>query len=436
MPDSKKVLLIAPYFIPRRRVGSLRPFKFAIHLSSLGYKPIVLTIGHRPDLLTPKERLLLGSIEILSIDSPLDRTSKSKKIGKTSDQNKKSLIESFLTWVDRNCPTDTWISLFILRWKWIKRVVTDCNPDLIMATGDPWSGLWLGEKLSKKLHIPFIADFRDPWTLSNIRLRERSFFSAGVDKIIERKVVESADRLIFTSQQTNALYSEKYKIPSSKTATLYNSFEPALMKKKIGNSKLPVWDPDMVNILFLGCFRRLSSAAAILDILKNFQSSHPKEIRMLRIHSFGEPEKDEIENIKHAGFISLFVFHDPFEPEESLPIMNSADLLLLSTSKERSDIIPAKLWDYLFSDVPILSIIPNPEVGKIVRNRNAGVHFSPENVHEIVDFLLCVILAKQTGSELPAPIRKDVDGIQQYTSKAATNKLVTIFDDLLNTDQN
>jgi hypothetical protein len=116
--------------------------------------------------------------------------------------------------------------------------------------------------------------------------------------------------------------------------------------------------------------------------------------------------------------------------------MNSADLLLLSTSKERSDIIPAKLWDYLFSNVPILSIIPNPEVGKIVRSRNAGVHFSPENVHEIVDFLLCVILAKQTGSELPAPIRKDVDGIQQYTSKAATNKLVTIFDDLLNTDQN
>ncbi|MDZ7682579.1 MAG: hypothetical protein U5J63_12930 [Fodinibius sp.] len=28
----KKLLMVAPYFLPRRRVGALRPFKFAIHL--------------------------------------------------------------------------------------------------------------------------------------------------------------------------------------------------------------------------------------------------------------------------------------------------------------------------------------------------------------------------------------------------------------------
>lgn len=451
MSDSKKVLLIAPYFIPRRRVGSLRPFKFAIHLSSLGYKPIVLTIGHQPNQLTPTEMKMLKGIEILSIESPFDRTSrpnKNKKTEKSTSTNeekgkstntneetenriKKNLFEPVLSWFDKNCPIDTWVFLFILRWGWIKRVAILSKPDLIMATGDPWSGLWLGEKLSKKLNVPFVADFRDPWTLGSLRLRERSLFSAGRDKIIEKRVIEHADRVIFTSKQTNRLYSEKYQLSPIKTATLYNSFEPRLMKESSDFSNSPNWDPSKINILFLGHFRRLSSASLVVDFLKEIQFSNPVEFQMLRIHSFGEPDKDEKDQIYEARLTSTFIFHDPFEPEESLPIMNSADLLLLSTSRERSNIIPAKLWDYLFSDVPILSIVPNPEVGSIVNKTSSGVHFPPENLTEISGFLIQLIQAKQSGDDLPLPTGKDVKHIQEFTSKAVTIKLATVFNDLL-----
>ncbi len=430
MPDSKTVLLIAPYFIPRRRVGSLRPFKFAIHLSSLGYKPIVLTIGHQPDQLTSKERMMLESIEILSVESPLDRTTKTKKSIKNKEKTKKDIAEIILSWVDRNCPVDTWIFLFILRWGWIKRVVNLSKPDLIMASGDPWSGLWLGEKLSKKLNIPFVADFRDPWTLGDLQLRERSSFSAGLDKIFERRVIHQADRLIFTSHQLNQLYSEKYQISSNKTATIYNTFEPGLMKKSSDLSNSPKWESSKFNILFLGRFRRLSSASVVVGFLKKIQLSDPDVIDVIRIHSFGIPDKIELEQIVEAGLNSLFIFHDPFDPEEALPIMNSADLLLLSTSRERSKIIPSKLWDYLFSDVPILSIVPNPEVGEIIKKTDAGIHFAPENVTEISKFLIQVIETKRSGG-VPISIQKDVNGIQEFTSKAATVKLATIFDELL-----
>lgn len=431
MSDFKKVLLIAPYFIPRRRVGSLRPFKFAIHLSSLGYEPVVLTIGHQPDQLTSKERMMLESIKILSIDSPFDRTSGPSKMKKSKNETKKSLAEPVLSWIDKHCPIDTWILLFILRWGWIKRVAKITKPDLIMATGDPWSGLWLGEKLSKKLKIPFVADFRDPWTLGGLELRERSSFSAGMDRIIEKKVIDRADRLIFTSLQTNQLYSDKYQIPPTKSATIYNSFEPGLMKENSDFSKSMKWDSSRINILFLGRFRRLSSTEVVIDLIKQIQTAEPEMMDLIRIHSFGKPDKDDIERIEKAGLTSLFIYHKPFKPEESLQIMNRADLLLLSTSRERSTIIPAKLWDYLFSEVPILSVVPNPEVNDIVKETDAGIHFNPDNIIEISDFLIQTVQAKRSGAELPVPNRKDSNAIQKFTSKAATQKLATVFDEVL-----
>lgn len=431
MSDSKKVLLIAPYFVPRRRVGSLRPFKFAIHLTSLGYQPIVLTIGHKPDQLTTIEKKLLESIEVLSIDSPFDRTSGPNKIKKTDKKGKKRIDDVISSWIDRNCPIDTWIILFILRWRWIYRVVKHTKPDLIMATGDPWSGLWLGEKLSKKLNVPFVADFRDPWTLGTIRLRERSSFSAGMDRLYEKRVVQQADVLIFTSNQTHKIYTEKYQVPPSKTATIYNSFEPELMSKSSDFSISPKWEPSKLNILFLGRFRRLSSVSAVLDLLKQLQNGAPEDIDLIRIHSFGNPDIGEQKRIEEAGFDSNFMFHEPFKPEESLQVMKSADLLLLSTSKERSNIIPAKLWDYLFSDVPILSIVPNPEVGEIVEKTNAGIHFSPENRVEMTDFIIRAIQTKRSGVDLPMQGRKEVKVIQEFTSRSATVKLAAIFDELL-----
>ena len=431
MSDSKKVLLIAPYFIPRRRVGSLRPFKFAIHLSSLGYEPVVLTIGHQPDQLTSKERMMLESIKILSIESPFDRTPGPSKMKKTKKETKKSLAEPVLSWIDKHCPIDTWILLFILRWGWIKRVTKITKPDLIMATGDPWSGLWLGEKLSKKLKIPFVADFRDPWTLGGLELRERSSFSAEMDRIIEKKVIERADRLIFTSLQTSKLYSDKYQIPPIKIATIYNSFEPGLMKKSSDSINSMQLDSSRVNILFLGRFRRLSSTEVMVDLIRQIRTTNPEMIDWIRIHSFGKPDKDEIERIEMAAQSSLFIYHKPFKPEESLQIMNRADLLLLSTSRERSAIIPAKLWDYLFSEVPILSVVPNPEVNTIVKVTDAGIHFNSDNITELSDFLIQTVEAKRSGVELPLPNRKDSNAIQKFTSKAAARKLATVFDEVL-----
>lgn len=37
------------------------------------------------------------------------------------------------------------------------------RPDLVFATGSPWTSLVIARELGRRFSVPFIVDFRDPW---------------------------------------------------------------------------------------------------------------------------------------------------------------------------------------------------------------------------------------------------------------------------------
>jgi len=425
----KTVLMVAPYFIPRRRVGALRPFKFAIHLQKFGYQPVVLTIGNPGSMLTRKEKDLLQKITIVEINTPFDRTG---SIISNSDKSvkKNSLSDYMINWIDKQTPLDAWIYLFKAKYNSIYPVIKKKEPDIIWATGDPWSGLWLGEKIARDLKKPFVADFRDPWTVSNINLRARSAFSSKWDKKVEKRIITAADRIIFTSEMTRNKYCQYYQDITSKTETIYNSFDNTI----IGSNPERKWnvkpDPKKLNIIFFGRFRRLSPAKPVTDALIRVKSTYPEALNYIRIHSFGKPDPVCANHINKADLNHIFIFHEPVVPEEMVPVLKSADILLLSTNADREDVIPAKLWDYLSVEVSIFSIVSNPEVGEIIMRSKAGIQVHPENTAEIAEILISYAMAKKNNEPSLLSVEKDIPDRGIYESEYTTRKLAAIFDDL------
>ena len=427
----KTVLMISPYFVPRRRVGALRPFKFAIHLRSHGYKPVVLTIGNPDGELTERERTLLKDIEILKINPPFDRTNQENPEGEPVHKSGTGFGDRMLNWIDKQTPTDTWIYLFKARYSWIYQKVKEINPDLIWATGDPWSGLWLGEKLSKEFSKPFVADFRDPWTLATVNVRNRSSFSFELDQKYEKKVVKTADKLTFTSKLAENKYADFYQLPESKTTTIYNSFDCTITRQPTNDSWTFKPDPDYLNMIFFGRFRRLSPVTPIADALKILKNSSTEQAESILIHSFGQPDADELSSIKQNGLEQNFVFHEPVVPEKMPAVLKSADILLLSTNIEREEIIPAKLWDYLSVEVPIFSLAPNPEVSEIIMRSKAGIQVHPDHKNEIAELLGCFAIAKKNDRSLLS-VEEDLPDRKIYEASQTAKQLAHIFDDLIN----
>lgn len=410
----------------------MRPFKFAIHLREYGWKPVVLTIQNSNDRLSELENELLEGIEIIKLTSPFDRTTSAGKVkGKNSDSSHSaSVTDHIAEWIDRHIPTDSWIFLLKLKYLSILKSAKQAAPDLIWSTGDPWSGLWLGEKLSGDMNVPWIADFRDPWTLADVQLRNRSPFSMAMDRRIEKRVVEKADKLIFTSKAAEEKYSAHYHLPSQKTATVYNAFDRGLLED-INKPWQGISNPDMLNLIFFGRFRRLSPAEPIINALLQMKHHGDKSLQDIKIHSFGRPGREEEIRIKNLQLTDHFVFHEPVLPEKASSVLEQADILLVSTNRERKNIIPAKLWDYMAADKPILSIAPNPEISRILKVSGAGVQLNPDAPEDIANLLAKCARNKRKGDHIALTSESNINDRSIFSAEHTTGQLTAIFDELI-----
>ncbi len=154
---------------------------------------------------------------------PFDRTGRSGS-QLTQSKGKKSSSFSFEDWIDKHFPVDTWLPFFGMKWRKIKQIVREVQPDAVWSTGDPWSSHWVGKKVAEALPGLFwMADFRDPWTLSETDLKKRSSFAAGFDKKIERRWIRKASMLSFTTDSTRMLYENHYADLDPRTITIDNA---------------------------------------------------------------------------------------------------------------------------------------------------------------------------------------------------------------------
>lgn len=427
----KSVLMISPYFVPRRRVGALRSFKFAIHLKEFGYEPVILTIKDTQSFATPAEKVLLNRLKIIELSTPLDRTNQPHNLSnKNADTGKKSGIAA--GWVDRNTPSDTWIFFYLYHYRRVLKYAEMVNPDIIWATGDPWSSLVTGSYLAKKLSVPFVSDFRDPWTLSGISLRERSAFSRYLDNKLERSVLRNSVKVVFTSKSAENVYTEFYNFLQGETSVIYNSYNDQVESQIQKKEKLSVpFKPDKLNLVFFGTFRRLSPISPAADLLAELRDQSQHLFSKVKIHSFGKPDLEQLRYAENREVDDRFVFHQKVKPEEGERILQHSDILLISTHPERRNIVPAKLWEYLNTDVPILSILPNPEVGEIIDETNSGAHFHPGNLKNAAKKLAEWARKKQTDGNKALRREPLNDAIKtNFSSWNKAKQLAAIFDEI------
>ena len=418
-------------------MGSLRPFRFACHLNELGWQPTVLCLATAGEALTADERSRCRGIERIEMAAPFDRTRRhaSGDFGVAvprarSERSAARLASRLSSALDTWVPLDTWAPL--IAWHGVRLLprIARLRPDVIFSTADPWSSHLAGAWLARRLGVPWVADFRDPWTLCPFR-GQAPPPTLAVNRAFERHVALRASHVTFTTERTLARYRAAYPAAAGRMSCLPNGFDGALLADPIDAELEPLAAEAQLSLCFFGRFRSLSPARAILLALERLLERSPAARDAIRLVAVGElPAGD-------AALASRLGVSDVYHPVEAVPYEHTLrqlrrhDISLLSTAPERDDIVPAKLWDYLAARRPILSLGNNPDVCALLASLDAGLQLEPDATDRIAELLERCLLHKRRGEALPIPSRPRERHVDDFDARRQAERLAGLFDALI-----
>lgn len=326
----KKILILAYDFPPYVSVGGLRPHYWYEHFKVMGIYPIVVTRNWNPihgnelDYIQPSDtnEVVFEETDKGTLIKAPYKTTLSNRLNLKGKNNKFSnLLKKISTgWNEIGqwfFPFGTKYTLYKAANSYLKTHKVDA----ILATGEPFVLFRYASKLSKEFDIPWVADYRDPWSNNSLRSKTKLSFWFNVRN--ERKALANVAHIStvsdFVKKKIELILSEK---PISIFPNGYN--EDAF--KHI--ETIPQND-SILTISLAGTLYDWHPYKYFLETLDAYlQKNTSKE---LKIEFFGINKADEIKQIvKQSTCLKDVVFIYPrMANQQLLAKMAESNVLLL-----------------------------------------------------------------------------------------------------------
>ena len=422
----KKVLIITYYWPPAGGPGVQRWLKFVKYLGDFGIEP-VLYIPENPHYPLQDPTLVKEVPENLKIYSlpirepytwaKLVSGKKTRRISSGIIQTKnQSIIEKSMLWIRGN--------FFIpdARKNWIKPSVAFLEDILrkegiqtIITTGPPHSVHLIGEALKRTHDLPWLADFRDPWTSIGYHKKLKlTKASSQEHRRLEQMVLNNADKIIVTSDTTK----EEFKKSTDRPITVItNGYD----QDYEGGANLD----DQFTIAHIGSLLTGRNPKNLWKVLSELAAENENFRTKLQLEFIGVVSQDVLDTlyryelgpyIKVKGYVS---HADALRRQRSTQVL----LLVEIDSVETTGIIPGKIFEYMAARRPILALGPeNWEAGRIIAETQTGVAFDYDEHTELKALLL---------RWFEAFVKKNLvvnsKDLTQYSRKELTKKLTEQF---------
>lgn len=427
--NTKKVLIITYYWPPSGGSGVQRCLYFVKYFRQFGWEPIVYTVanGEYPAIdeslaqEIPKDTTIIKS----QIWEPYQLYK--KFTGQKKDQKLKPLIVTEKKEKQLAHKISTWIrgNFFIpdARKFWIKPSIENLsqylkeNPvDLIFSSSPPQSVHLIALGLKRKFNIPWVADFRDPWT--KISYYDDLMLTPWADKKhkrLEKEVLETADIVTTVSCSCKQGFKE---ICDRKIEVVTNGFDDS--------SKLPNTPPDenYFMISYTGSLSRDRNPTTIWKGIQELLVAKPALKSKLKLRFIGNIDESVFESLESLGLGSIVERIGYVKHSKVFDYLASSNLLLLIGIQGDKGILTGKFFEYLFSEKPVLSIGPNEgDVERILKETGAGFNVDFEEKDAFKKVLLQLIENSTTTST-------DISKLSKYTRKSLTEQLVKLFEQI------
>ncbi len=418
LPTNKRpILVIAYYFPPLGLSGVQRTLKFVKYLPSFGWQPTVLTVT--PTGYFAQDESLLEELQGLDIDivrvGSLDPNSFFKKKGTVKMPSERT--RKFLSFMSD--------SFFIPDNKigWMNKAVKAAIQlheqkkfNLVFATAPPFTDFLIGKELRKKLHLPLVIDYRDPWLEYPLKYYPTPLHR-WLNYRMEKKVLPSASRIIVTNRRVKELMIKRYTfLEYNDILIIPQGFDP-----KDFEDTRPSPLPSKFTITHAGVFYGDRSPKYFLQALKKIFTDRPNLKDKFVVNLVGAIQEEHSKLIKSLGLEGNVNSTGYLPHAECIHQLQSSDLLWLSVNNDRQS--PGKVYEYLGAKKPILACVPDGFIHQTLQETGASIFAQPDNVEEIAAGLL-KFYQQYEHNALPKP---RVDVVQKYDRIKLTEELSRVF---------
>jgi glycosyltransferase involved in cell wall biosynthesis len=355
----KRVLILAYDFPPYVSVGGLRPFNWYKYLGEFGVYPYVITRqwenshGNFLDYISEsksKKSIIENDEKGTLIRAPYKPNISNRLLIKYGE-NRHKLIRKCITgyfefgqFVSKTGPK-------VEIYNAAKQFLKENKVDVIVATGDPFVLFGYAALLSKEFGIPWIADYRDPW--SQNKSHSKNIIFRIWNKYFEKKIVSSASQIITVSDFLKVTIGSL--IENVPIHILPNGYDPEVIDEigKIDQGS------EIFQIAFVGTIYEWHPIRSFLKILNQFAINNP-EVKF-RFNLYGINITAQIEELIENEFAALkkYVYITPKIPNDILlkKLAQNNVMLLFNYYS----FMGTKIFDYLGIRRKILMCYSNDE---------------------------------------------------------------------------
>lgn len=414
--------------------------KFAKYLPLEGWQPVIYT-PENPEQLAIDESLaaeIPAEAEVIKthIVEPyeiykklLRKSGHSKEAVEVNPVNaqNKSFLQKVAMWVRGNLfrpdPRCLWIGPSV---RFLKKYLEEHPVDLIVSTGPPQSMHLIGRRLALATGIPWIADFRDPWTkIFYFKHLSMTHATEKWHKKMEKKVLDDATVVVAVSPLVQQEFQAMTQTP---VELITNGFDECDFAAD-GSRKAEGGPEQDFCITHTGLFAADGNPTVLWDVLAEKCCADDAFRKALKVKLIGKTD-DSILSALNATGLSEAVNNIGYLPHsEAVEQQRKASLLILPLRKEPEykAVLPGKLFEYLASRRPILGIgQPDGAMAMILNDTHTGVVLDWEDKEALKQYIDACWDKHLEG-------RLNIEGgdISQFTRRNLSRRMAQLFNSLV-----
>lgn len=435
----KRVLIISYYWPPTGGSGVQRWVKFAKYLPEEDWQPVIYT-PENPEQLAVDASLeaeVPSEAEVIRtrITEPyalykkvLRRSGHSKEAVEVNPVNaqNKSFLQKAAMWVRGNFfrpdPRCLWIRPSV---RYLKKYLEEHPVDLIVTTGPPQSMHMIGLRLAKETGLPWVADFRDPWT--KIFYFKHLSMTPAIErwhKKMEKAVLDEASAVVAVSPLVQQEFQAMTDTP---VELITNGFDECDFPSEKDTEAYGGPDKDFT-ITHTGLFAADGNPTVLWDVLREKYQADDDFRKQLRIKLIGKNDEQILKALKDRGLQEALTDMGYQPHSVAVEQQRKASILILPLRKEPEykAVLPGKLFEYMASERPVLGIgQPDGAMAMILGEAKTGTVLDWDDKKGISEYI-----EKCWKMHLEGRLTTVGADISRFTRRSTIRQMAGLFDRL------